>query len=274
MSADLVPVTDVQAIEALDPQSREIAVTHMLAESRAWLANAMATTDPTTVADLRIWLASVEQWTRRFNLAKEIREDAQEMLRRAEYGISQKVVEGQSSGEIETVAEARRRGGLTRQHIEQANELKPQPTDFVSPSEWHGGGGKPGISALAEVSPEQFNEAIEEAKAEGNLSRANVVRKIKDEPGTGPRQADDPKRLERIRLLANKGWTHRRIGSEDPVGRPAQRRAELIRLRRLRCRWRVTERDSTKNLTKAGTQCLSTQWTTTRTRTASGAAAA
>jgi hypothetical protein len=35
------------------------------------------------------------------------------------------------------------------------------------------------LYAMADATPDDFDAAIEEAKAEGNLSRANVVRKVK-----------------------------------------------------------------------------------------------
>jgi hypothetical protein len=34
---------------------------------------------------------------------------------------------------------------------------------------------------MADVSPEDFDQAFEEAKTEGNLSRANIVHKVQDE---------------------------------------------------------------------------------------------
>lgn len=42
------------------------------------------------------------------------------------------------------------------------------------------------------VSNERFDEAIDEAKAEGNLSRANVVRKV---PGQDPKPIGRPELL-------------------------------------------------------------------------------
>lgn len=212
MTADLVPVTDVQAIEALDPKSREIAVTRLLEESRSWLATAMAATDPTPVAQLRAWLESVEQWTRRFNLAKEIQLDAQEMVRRAERGIGLSIRKGQEEGDV------RRRGqgggqapGSVRPRVD---STMSSPEDFASHSDLVGNGA--GIYHLTDdVTDEQFDSAIEEAKAEGNLSRANVVRKVKGETTTPQkRAADDPQRLERIQTLAGKGWTSTQIARE------------------------------------------------------------
>ena len=69
-----------------------------------------------------------------------------------------------------------------------ANAAKPSPYDYVSKNEMHGNAA--GIAAITDgVSDEQFEEALTEAKSEGNLSRANVVRKLKGEPHRSSRSS-------------------------------------------------------------------------------------
>jgi hypothetical protein len=49
------------------------------------------------------------------------------------------------------------------------------------------------LYAMADATPDDFDTAIEEARAEGNLSRANVVRKVKGcACGRGPRYRQGP----------------------------------------------------------------------------------
>lgn len=53
---------------------------------------------------------------------------------------------------------------------------KSFPRDFAKPDELAGTGNHPGIYDLTDnVSDEQFEEALKEAKEEGNLSRTNVA---------------------------------------------------------------------------------------------------
>jgi len=55
--------------------------------------------------------------------------------------------------------------------------LAPSPTRFASTGELPSNGG--GIYGLTDgVSDERFDEALTEAKDEGNLSRANVIRNL------------------------------------------------------------------------------------------------
>ncbi len=53
-------------------------------------------------------------------------------------------------------------------------------------------GNNAGIYGLSDhVEPEQLEEALIDAKAEGNLSRANVVRKVAWDRWNGPTSGDD-----------------------------------------------------------------------------------
>lgn len=87
---------------------------------------------------------------------------------------------------------------------------KAKPRDFADHSELYQ---KSGILVMADnANDEQFEEALAEAKSEGNVSRANVVRKIrnkKDRPAEqepanpdGPLKLTGQKRLDRIAELA------------------------------------------------------------------------
>jgi hypothetical protein len=100
------------------------------------------------------------------------------ILRRAERGLGVAIRGGQSRGEVETLAEARSRAG--RKQGADSAVIKPKPTDFADHSELSGAGGRAGIYGVSDgISDGQFEEAISEAKAEGNLSRANVARKCR-----------------------------------------------------------------------------------------------
>lgn len=97
-------------------------------------------------------------------------------MRRCERRIGELVREGQERGEIAKRGDIGALGGaldakrgLHLAHpaisagVNHAQELTP-------------------LYALADAPAEQFEQAIGEAKSEGNLSRANVVRKVRGEP--------------------------------------------------------------------------------------------
>ncbi len=115
--------------------------------------------------------------TKQLGLSKDIQQDAQEMVRRAEYALGKAIRAGQDRGEIRTKADG---GWPTHSEVlgSQGTEYsKPGPTDFASHSELAGKG--LGIYAMVDdVPPDQFEEALSEARDEDNLSRANVVRKV------------------------------------------------------------------------------------------------
>lgn len=151
-------------------------VTQALVRSKAWLAQAMESTDPEPIVKVKAWAATVEEATRQLGLGQEIELDAAEIVRRAERGIGVAIRNGQAAGEIETRVEAASRAG--RQRFGAAESLKPRPHDYGTKDELTT------VYALTDgVDEPLFEEGLTEAKAEGNLSRANVVRKIK---GTAP----------------------------------------------------------------------------------------
>lgn len=167
MSNELVPVDNMTALEGLDQQAREVAVTTMLTEARAWLAHAKEATEPQTIANFRAQMATVAEATKQLNLSKEIQLDAQEMVRRAERGVGKSVREGQAAGEI-------RANGQRQTTFSVGKSLSA--VDLV-------GFGRPANETYRmtdDVTDEQFDAAISKAKEEGNLTRANVVRKVEE----------------------------------------------------------------------------------------------
>lgn len=94
--------------------------------------------------------------------------------------------EGQAVGEIATQADG------PRNRVTPSASL-PKATDFATHQELYGRDGKSGIYALADNATDaEFDDALNTARAEGNVSRANVVRKLKEANGTAP--ANEPTR--------------------------------------------------------------------------------
>lgn len=189
--------------------SSEVAVTDYLTRARDWLSRAVDETGPEQIAAAKAEIATAAEATKQLGLSKEIQLDAQEMVRRAEYALAKSIRKGQAEGVIATHGGGRRSTAGT--------PTLTSPSEFASKQELSGAGhGQPGIYALAEADEPDFDEAIDEARAEGNLSRANVARKAREKSGTErakPRRAitdtardagwDLRKAVERLQRLAD-----------------------------------------------------------------------
>lgn len=200
-TTDLALVGSADEIAELPFDQQAAMVTAALIESKAWLAVAQKGTDPASIRDFKAWAATIAEMTKQKGLASEIQADALEMLRRAERGIGLAVRNGQAAGEI------RKRGDDARTDLDGHNHLV-SPTEYASKDELYGNGA--GYTHLAEANNEQFDEAITDARADGNVSRANVVRKIR-EKATGMTQAQ---RLDLITSLASRGYHSAQIGEQ------------------------------------------------------------
>jgi hypothetical protein len=124
-----------------------------------------------------------------YTAQKQLGRDAQlaaaEIVRRAEQGIGVTIRRGQEHGEI------RRRGQGGGQPPRSArprtDKTMSSPADFATITELRGNGA--GIYHLTDrVSDAEFEAALAAAKAEQDLSRANVVRKLRQrrDPSPGP----------------------------------------------------------------------------------------
>ncbi len=162
-------------ISPIDTTS-ELAVSDYLTKCRDWLATCVEMTGPEQIAAAKAEIATAAEATKQLGLSKEIQLDAQEMVRRAEYALGRSIRKGQAEGTI------LRRG----QQVLHCGEDHARPTDFGSPSEVYGNGTSGGLIEFADTPADDFDEAIDEAKAEGNLSRANVARKAREKSGQQP----------------------------------------------------------------------------------------
>lgn len=211
-------LADVAVIDRTDPEQAAAMVTAALVESRSWLAVAMQGSDPTPITEFKAWAATVEEATKQKTLGREIELDAAEMVRRAERGIGVAVRNGQESGEIRSRRSNLIPGGPTR--------TRPDPSSSVSPSSFFKTETEQedAYAMTDGVTDERFDEAIAEAKAEGNLSRTNVVRKVRVPSETRSQQ----RTAERISELADEGFSSRQIAqqiemTEEYVRRTARR---------------------------------------------------
>lgn len=143
-----------------------------LDRGKTWLAEALQHGDLDALVDAKGYAATLRVAVMQKQLGKDAELAATELVRRAERCIGLGIRQGQAAGTI------RRRGerGPEKDPANSRIFFKPSPTDYADPFELSSNG--EGIYRFTDgVSDEQFEQAIEAAKAEGNLSRANVVRK-------------------------------------------------------------------------------------------------
>jgi hypothetical protein len=217
MSAELAVVTNPDEIANLPDEQRGQIITRALVESKQWLAVATKGTDPTPIAHFKAWAATVAEMTKQKGLAEDIQLDALEMVRRAERGIGLAIRNGQESG---TMAKRGDIGAPGRKDCHGGAAGSSRAEDLDRPSDFFSGGGTQAetYAMTDDVPDDQFEEALAEARDEGNLSRRNVIRKIHGSP---PERGDTPTRrspvrdrVERIRSLSEQRFTSRQISSQ------------------------------------------------------------
>lgn len=184
VSTDLLPPSKdekLRELQRLTPEQQVENVTEMLVSSRAGLLLAIAAQDLPGIAEAKQKAATIAEIAKQVRVGKDMQLEVQEFCRRAERGLGVAIREGQANGTVETPREGAARGSASRDGLLQKKTIKPKPRDFASSTELSGiDGTRPGIYAMTDgVSDDQFEEALTEARDEGNLSRANVARKAK-----------------------------------------------------------------------------------------------
>ena len=203
---DLVPVVNPDDIAALPAEQRGAVITQALTESKSWLAVATQATDPTPIAEFKAWAATVAEMTRQKGLAEDIQLDALEMVRRAERGIGVVIRKGQEAGEILKHGEVG--NGRPQVEIHGQEFYKRRPTEAAQVD--HPSRLSPLYEVTDGISDEQFDEAIEEAREERNLTRANVVRKVQ---GIATGRLSRYEKSQKIKEMAAEGYTSRQMES-------------------------------------------------------------
>lgn len=180
---ELVPAANMAALEALDPQNQALQVTSFLGQARSWLAHAKEATEPQPIANFHAQMVVTAEAAKQLGLSKEIQVDAVEMVRRAEHAVGFAIRKGQDEG---TLAKRGDIGGRPEPGARAPRTGSSKNLDLVRPKDVVGAGNANELSHYYEltdgVTSDQFEEAITEAKNEGNLSHANVVRKAKGQP--------------------------------------------------------------------------------------------
>jgi len=208
MSADLALLAaDPTALDVYDDPGQQIVLA--CERAKAWLRVA---TDENirieTIVEVKAQAAALAAFAVQKQLGKDAELAALEVQRRAERGTALAVRRGQETGDIRTAGQHER---AANQHGESAPSngfTRSSPGDFFT----HNVEREAAYQMADGVSEDQFEEAIADAKTEGNLSRANVVRKVKGEKNGGKLTGE--KRLDVIRTRAATGYTSSQIADE------------------------------------------------------------
>lgn len=202
-------------LESLDTPSNEIAISQMLDKAKSYLEVAMRQADaPRAVADFKAEIIAVAQYAKQKKVSEEIQIDAMSMVRRAERSLGLAIREGQEAGVVHTPSSAASEREAKKHGIE--TQPRASSSDYLETSTEM----RDTYAMTDNVSDEEFEAALEEAKTEKNLARANVVRKIKQakneethEP-TGPGSKLPEQTRERVEELASQGVSSRVISEE------------------------------------------------------------
>lgn len=202
-TGEVISSTDLVPFQPAEIEHSAEGVVAVLTHARQWLASAVEMTGPAEVAAVKATVAMAATYSRELQLSREIQLDAQEMVRRAEYALGKAVRQGQDRGELRT-------NGQHGQAVRGANSSSPA-NYFTNGDE------RVDIYVMADADPVIVEEAIAEARAEGQPTRANVIRKIKGQQSAMTR--DD--RAKEIARLAGLGYSTRQIAPLVGVGESA-----------------------------------------------------
>jgi hypothetical protein len=122
-------------------------------------------------------------------LSEGIQLDAIEMVRRSERALGLAVRHGQSTGQVARRGDAGGTSGL------RGNATRTSRGEHLESSDQYFGSDverNAVYQVTDDVTPEQYDLAISVAKDEGNLSRANVVRKVQEVKSGAQQREDTP----------------------------------------------------------------------------------
>lgn len=224
MSADLAVIVDDPSLleRAADPGEFLVQACE---RAKTWLAEALEHGDIEKIAEFKSQADAIRVYTMSKQLGKDAQLSATEIVRRAERGLGVAIRRGQADGSINRTG----RPKTSRQ----AESSGASPGDFVTNGELYGGGNRdgsgrgfrPGIYSITDdVTDEEFDDAVTEAKASGDLSRTAVHRKIaarrkETVPGPSDRTfAAVRARQEAIAEMAASNYSTRQIAARIGLG--------------------------------------------------------
>lgn len=181
-----------------------------LERSKAWLAEVLSVGGIEDIVELKSQAEAIRVYTRQKQLGKDSELAATEIVRRAERGIGLAIRRGQEMGQIRgkqpPVAEhvAGAHGAISPSSRGEQRDGKRSPSEFF-------GNGQERVETYAltdGVSEDEFEDALTDARQEGNLSRSNVIAKVRELPSYSQQQAD---KWSAVATLSTQGLTSAQI---------------------------------------------------------------
>lgn len=202
------------------------------AQARERLREALESGDIDEVAGIKSEAEAVRDYSAQRRLGKDVQLAATELVRRAERAVGVAIRRGQEAGTVRGP-----HGGRRTVQVGGTGPIR-SAGDFASAHELRvGRDHSAGIYALADgVADDDFEAAISEARAEGDLSRANVARKARARaartadpgdwvPGPGDRSGEAPSQRRRlIRKWAAEGYSSHQMADLLGMGGEGVRR--------------------------------------------------
>jgi hypothetical protein len=227
MAAELALAADPGVIErSADPAGFVVAACE---RAKAWLEEALEHGEIEQIAEIKSQAEAVRVYTAQKQLGKDAQLAAAEIVRRAERGIGLAIRRGQDNGDI-----ARRgdRGSRGAPGVRGGSPGDARGDHLDSPASFfRSGRERADAYAMTDgVCDDDFEAALGQARSDRDLSRANVVRKIRQQrvssPSTGgpvPDPADrSPEaaahRRELVAELAGCGMSSAQIGERLGIG--------------------------------------------------------
>jgi transposase len=226
MAADLVRADPGVVERAVDPAAFVVAACE---RAKAWLEEALEHGEIERIAEVKSQAEAVRAYTAQKQLGKDAQLAAAEIVRRAERGIGLAIRRGQQNGQIAKRGDRGSRGSAGI-HGGNPGDRRGDHLESAAGFFRHGDERADAYAMTDGVSDTDFEDALGEARAEGNLSRANVVRKIRQRRGDPPAtegRVPDPadrapeaaaRRRELIGAFAARGMSSRQIGERLGIG--------------------------------------------------------
>jgi hypothetical protein len=227
MAVGLALATDPQIVErSADPAAF---VVQACERAKAWLEEALEHGEIEQIAEIKSQAEAVRVYTAQKQLGMDAQLAAAEIVRRAERGIGVAIRRGQQGGQIARRGERGSRGA-PGVHGGNPGDRRGDHLGSSQPFFRHGDERADAYAMTDGVSDTDFEDALGEARAEANLSRANVVRKIRQRrgnPGAPGQQLPDPTdrspgaaacRMELIGRFAGSGMSSQQIGERLGIG--------------------------------------------------------
>lgn len=185
----VIRMADTADIEQAHNPAR--AAVEVLSEARYLLDQASRDEDIDRLIELKDGAELIREWSVQKKMGLDLELSAAEFVRRTERAIGKAIRAGQERGEIRTKGQ---RDAAPDVPLLDKSTCRPSGKDLIPNCDE-----RMDIYAFAdEATDEEFEEVLAEAKTEGNLSRANVKRKVKKAP---PKPTKRPEHLRGTRHI-------------------------------------------------------------------------